>query len=103
MSVMSRTGKHAEKSAWFGDVARIELEWFDLRHEAEQAEWVAIKSEKPLYNKTFNRAKAVPNEPIIVLGANGRPLREVPVPRAYKHLSKAEYARLRALDVSETA
>lgn len=50
-SVLTRTAQHAAYSPWWDDVARIDVEGFPNRSEAEAAEVAAIKDEKPLFNK----------------------------------------------------
>jgi predicted GIY-YIG superfamily endonuclease len=42
---------HAAKTRWWRDAADNTLEWYGTRAEAERAEQVAIRYEKPLYNK----------------------------------------------------
>lgn len=59
LSAFQRTRQHGQAAPWFEDVERIEIEWFSARHEAEGAEWRAIKNEKPIYNKQFNQRASV--------------------------------------------
>lgn len=46
----SRWRQHAESKAWWSDVAEKTTEWLDSRPEALDAERIAIRTEKPLYN-----------------------------------------------------
>lgn len=59
LCAFQRTRQHGLTAPWFEDVERIEIEWFAARHEAEGAEWQAIKNEKPIYNKQFNKRPIV--------------------------------------------
>lgn len=45
-----RFGSHAEKKQWWGDVARVQIEWHASRGAAEAAEVVAILAEQPKWN-----------------------------------------------------
>ena len=102
MSVMSRTRQHSIKSSWFSDIARIELEWFDSRSLAEQAEWKAIKEENPSYNQAFSFRPPAPDDPIVVLGVGGVILSsEGSSRRVLKRMTKEEYACERARRVAE--
>lgn len=49
MSPLARAAAH-KQSPWAYDIARIEMEWFDTRAEAEAAEREAIKTEGPAHN-----------------------------------------------------
>ncbi|MYS74483.1 GIY-YIG nuclease family protein [Streptomyces sp. SID5926] len=42
---------HAAKTRWWKDTADNTIEWYDTRAEAERAEKVALRYEKPIYNK----------------------------------------------------
>lgn len=46
----SRWKQHAREKSWWGDVADKTVTWYPTRVEAEQAEGVAINTEKPLHN-----------------------------------------------------
>lgn len=50
-----RFEQHKEDKPWWGDVANVRLEHFETRHEAADAERVAIQSEMPRHNKTHRR------------------------------------------------
>lgn len=50
-SAITRTAQHAAYSPWWDDVARMDVERFSSRAEAEAAEIVAIREERPLFNK----------------------------------------------------
>jgi hypothetical protein len=47
---ISRLVYHKYTSQWYWDVTRIEIEYFDTRQAAEDAERAAIRKEKPRYN-----------------------------------------------------
>jgi hypothetical protein len=42
---------HADKTRWWKDAVDNTIEWYDTRREAERAEKVALRYEKPIYNK----------------------------------------------------
>lgn len=46
----ARRSKEHNKSSWFGEVSRIEIEWFETRESALKAEISMIRTEKPKYN-----------------------------------------------------
>lgn len=49
---------HKKTASWYWDIARIEIEHFESIGDALSAEAVAIREEKPLYNKTtLNRMR----------------------------------------------
>jgi excinuclease UvrABC nuclease subunit len=50
LSVIHRLAGHRSRSRWFRQIARITVEWFANRGEALEAERLAIREEKPLYN-----------------------------------------------------
>ena len=56
LSWPARTKAHAGGSQWFEQVARVEIEQFDTREAALEAERIAIKTEKPKFNVVHNRA-----------------------------------------------
>lgn len=49
-SLPSRLRDHKALSPWFHEVARIDLEWFPTRYEAQVAEVDAIRTLKPPMN-----------------------------------------------------
>ena len=57
--VFKRTRQHAKHSNWHKEISRIDVEAFDTRDEALDAETVAIQSELPKYNiqKTATKSK----------------------------------------------
>lgn len=58
-----RTKAHAGSSRWFDRVARVEIEQFETREAALDAEREAIKAEKPKFNIIYNRkTKARPKK-----------------------------------------
>lgn len=42
---------HASHTRWWKDAVDNTIEWYDARPEAERAEKVALRYEKPIYNK----------------------------------------------------
>jgi predicted GIY-YIG superfamily endonuclease len=46
----TRWKQHAESKAWYPEVQRQTVEWFDTRTAAEAAEETAIKAERPRHN-----------------------------------------------------
>jgi excinuclease UvrABC nuclease subunit len=55
LNAVMRTKQHHTNAPWFQEITRIELTWFGSRSSAELAEERAIKTEKPLYNISFNQ------------------------------------------------
>jgi len=49
-----RFKQHGRDKYWFGDIARIEIEYVDSRERALDEEKRAIQSERPLHNVTHN-------------------------------------------------
>lgn len=45
-----RLDQHRRRKPWFGEIARIDVEYHPTREAALEAEAVAIKAEKPLHN-----------------------------------------------------
>lgn len=60
----ARFASHDQKSPWWGEVARVELTHFELRHLAMDAERAAIVAENPLYN--VRRNFRVQHQPTLV-------------------------------------
>lgn len=60
---------HGKDKPWWGEVKKFAAELLPTRQEAEEAEKVAIRSERPKYNKTHSRVKHTemggPGEPEI--------------------------------------
>jgi hypothetical protein len=50
LTAIKRLVEHRNGCAWYRQIARIEVEWFDTRDEALAAEAEAIRTEKPRYN-----------------------------------------------------
>lgn len=48
--VETRWGQHANMKAWWPDVARKTVTWYDVRETAEGEERLAIREETPLHN-----------------------------------------------------
>ncbi len=51
MNPLGRMSKHRRR-AWWQDVDRITMQWFDGREAAKAAEWRATGTDAPLYNIT---------------------------------------------------
>lgn len=50
ISAVARLATHKIGSEWYGQIVRIEIERFESRREALDAESAAITNEKPLFN-----------------------------------------------------
>lgn len=50
LNAVSRLAQHRMTSAWFDQIARIEIEWHPTRTVACNAERLAIQTENPLHN-----------------------------------------------------
>lgn len=48
--VLMRLAEHRMGCAWYRQIAKIEIEWFNSRDEAMAAEAKAIREERPLHN-----------------------------------------------------
>lgn len=59
LSWPARTKAHAQKSNWFEQVAKVEIEQFSSREAALEAEREAIKRERPKFNIVHNRQAQV--------------------------------------------
>jgi predicted GIY-YIG superfamily endonuclease len=55
MSAIKRLSEHKNKSAWFKDIARVDVENFETRKSALVAESLAIRNEKPKHNVIHNK------------------------------------------------
>lgn len=53
---LKRWGQHKALALWFYDISRIEIQWFDSREDASDAEIRAVKSERPIFNTVYNTA-----------------------------------------------
>jgi hypothetical protein len=53
LSAVNRLSQHKNKK-WFYDIVRIDVEWFDDRDLASNAELKAIRTERPKFNVTGN-------------------------------------------------
>ncbi len=89
----TRTRQHGMLSDWFDDVVRVEIERFDTRSQAEQAEYAAIRNERPIHNGTFNRKARLEGEAFMVLGANREILQPEPTFTALEHMAQRRQAR----------
>lgn len=59
-SAIARLAQHAEASHWFNEIARVDIEPFNTREEAEAAELEAIGTEDPLFNIRHKRGNSLP-------------------------------------------
>lgn len=50
LSAVQRLEQHKRSAGWFGEITRIDVEWWPMRELAEQAERAAIWQEKPAWN-----------------------------------------------------
>jgi hypothetical protein len=80
LSAVVRMQQHIRQAKWARDIARIEVEWFETRCEAEAAEWRAIRTEGPIHNQTHNKMKPAPIDAIVVLGVDGKAIANLAVP-----------------------
>ena len=55
LDAVRRLMQHRQMKAWYTQIAKIELQWFDTRPEALRAERDAIKREHPLFNIAFSQ------------------------------------------------
>lgn len=49
-SPLGRVSTHRSRKPWWVRVTRVDLEWFDNRTDAQNAERTAIRDEDPIYN-----------------------------------------------------
>lgn len=59
LSAVVRLSNHRTASSWSEQIATVTVEQFPTRGEAYEAETIAIRTEKPLYNKAKKGAKRV--------------------------------------------
>jgi len=50
LNTINRLGQHKNNAHWFGDIARVDIEQFETRKNALDAEKEAITKENPLHN-----------------------------------------------------
>ncbi len=50
LNAINRLGQHKNNAHWFGDIARVDIEQFETRKNALDAEKKAIIKENPLHN-----------------------------------------------------
>lgn len=50
LSAVHRLSRHGS-SPWYADIARVDIQHFETRADAMEAELIAIKTENPLFNK----------------------------------------------------
>lgn len=59
LSAVQRLAQHRDKP-WFRQIARVDVEWFDDRGQAERAEVAAIRRERPAHNVRHATGLPVP-------------------------------------------
>jgi predicted DNA-binding transcriptional regulator AlpA len=65
LTAIKRLVEHRNGCAWYRQIARIEVEWFDTRDEALAAEAEAIRTEKPRHNsQSGQKASSASVDPI---------------------------------------
>lgn len=57
LSAITRLGQHKREQWWFERIARIDIEWYDTKSEALDAERHAIIHGRPLYNIVHANAR----------------------------------------------
>ena len=57
-SAIVRASQHKANADWFDFVSQMTVERFESRDDASKAEIEAIRSENPIYNKTFSKLKS---------------------------------------------
>lgn len=73
LCVVTRLRQHRRDAHWFTEIARIDVEWHPSREAACDAEFAAIRSEKPRHNITHTRSQRRPlAEMMRMLEANGQ-------------------------------
>ena len=55
LNAINRLGQHSDHSDWFNLITRVDMEWFDSRVDALNAERDAITKEKPTHNIHHNK------------------------------------------------
>jgi hypothetical protein len=73
LSTMTRFNQHIQCSDWATDSARMDIEWFDTREMALDAEKKAIKNESP----RFNISHSLINKPTKKIKSNREELDDV--------------------------
>jgi hypothetical protein len=63
LSALVRLSGHRGTSAWFDDVARVDIEMHPSRAAALKAEAAAIRDEGPMHNRMLNRPQYPKGEP----------------------------------------
>lgn len=58
LSAIGRLAQHRETSHWYGEIARVDIEWHSDRNAAMKAEKNAIQNEHPPYNIIHSRAQS---------------------------------------------
>jgi hypothetical protein len=62
LSTINRLGQHKDHSHWFETISRVDIEKFDTKEEALNAEALAIHNEKPKCNIMKPRARQIFDE-----------------------------------------
>jgi predicted GIY-YIG superfamily endonuclease len=77
LSTFNRLSQHRDHSEWFKKIGRVEIEHFETRPLALEAEKKAIKTEKPKFNRAHKRTLAeIDNENRLIAAAEQRALTE---------------------------
>jgi hypothetical protein len=58
LCAIGRLAQHKQGARWFEFIAKIEVEWFDTREEAEAAERLAIQTLGPVFNNLHRNHEA---------------------------------------------
>lgn len=60
-SAVARINQHMKTARWANDIRRVDIEWFETRADAIDAEDAAILAEHPIFNKVgMSRAYSMP-------------------------------------------
>ena len=62
LSALNRLGQHCDHSAWYNSISRVEIETFEARELALEAEAKAIFNEKPKHNIMQPRKRNIMSE-----------------------------------------
>lgn len=57
LSATARLAQHSTSAPWYEDIQRVNIEYFDTRAMAQEAEKNAIIYERPLFNKAYYKHK----------------------------------------------
>lgn len=59
ISAFNRLSGHKSTSKWFMDISKVDIEWFENRQKALEAEANAIKTERPKFNIAHNKENII--------------------------------------------